>query len=211
MTLVEEDNPGEVKGMLRAPWSYILSNPASYPPEIFAQVGLELIFHPERNSKHIRRADILADSATDIDVVTVDGDGVDGDVVDGMFCTRTIRRRLMPRNPNLDGELEQSCRLYVVEGETCATLVTYHCYYVEEVGVPYYFPDVLGVAFELYGSNISLAYLPLPGKVCTNDRLQRVAFNLLQTLHRHWYHSCCLADVVSEHKMVIKNVFIMIC
>jgi tRNASer (uridine44-2'-O)-methyltransferase len=184
VTLAGGDNTGEAKGMLCAPWEYIISHPASYPPEIFAHIALELIFHPERNSKHIRRADILSDSAADADIPTVDGD-----VVDGMVCSRVIRRRLMPRNPNLDGELEQTCRLYVVEGENLVTLVSYHCHFAEEVGVPYYFPDVLGVAFELFEGSIFLAYLPLPGKGCMDDRLQRVALNLLQTLHRHWYNS----------------------
>jgi len=183
-TLVPHTNENTVGGRLYTPWEYILSNPATYNSEIFAKVGLSLILHPERNSKNIRRADILSDSDTDPDI------HVDiAESIDGMICSRTIRRRLMPRNPNLDRELEQTCRFYVEEGNSWPTLVTYYCHYVESVGVPYYVPDVLGVAFELYEGNLYLAYLPRPGISCTNDRLERVAFNLLRTIHRHWYVS----------------------
>ena len=173
----KEDTPPT----LCAPWQYILSNPASYSPEIFANTALQFIFHPERNSKNIRRADILSNTTTD--------PGLPPSLVmiDRKICSQVIRRRLMPRNPNLDPELEQTCRLYVAEEETSASLVTYHCHYVEGAGVPYYVPDILGIAFELYEGNIYVAYLPLPEKECTNDRLQRVALNLLRTIHRHWF------------------------
>src|SRR5579871_2309451 len=101
------------QGRLCSPWEYIVSNPSSYPPEIFAQVVQELIFHPERNSKNIRRADILLDSDTDPDKCADVGE-----CIDGMLCMRSIRRRLMPRNPNLDAELEQTCSLYIIAAET---------------------------------------------------------------------------------------------
>ena len=162
-------------GRLRLPWQYICLNSATYPPEIFAQVALQLIRHPERNSKNICRADILSD---------IENEAVT-DNINGMKCSRTIRRRLMPRNPNLDPELEQTCRFHIAERELWPSLVTYQCHYGESV--PYYHPDVLGVAFELYEGNIYLAYLPLPDISCTEDRLQRVALNLLRTFHRHWY------------------------
>src|SRR5208282_5423127 len=133
VTLTHQTHENTINGRLQAPWVYILSNPAKYPPEIFAQVAYSLILHPERNSKNIRRADILSDTETDPDL----REHVAG-TVDGMICSRTIRRRLMPRNPNLDPELEQTCRFYIAEGNLWPTLVTYHCHYVESVGVPYY-------------------------------------------------------------------------
>src|SRR5579862_7614683 len=154
-------SPNKINGRLQPSWEYILSNPANYPAEIFAQVALSLILHPERNSKNIRRADILWDTDADPDVQNDVGGNIDG-----MICSRTIRRRLMPRNPNLDPELEQTCCFYNEEGNPWPALVTYHCHYVEGVGVPYYVPDVLGVAFELHEGNIYLAYLPLQGISC---------------------------------------------
>lgn len=166
--------PTDVCGRMRPPWRYILSNTVLYPSEIFAQVALQLILHPERNSKNIRRADIISDTVE-----------LESEHVEGMVCSRTIRRRLMPRNPNLDDELEQTCCFYAEEpGVESPTLITYHCHYNEKV--PYYVPDVLGIAFELYKGNIYLAYLPLPGISCTEERLQRIALNLLKTIHRHW-------------------------
>jgi tRNASer (uridine44-2'-O)-methyltransferase len=181
-TLTDGNHEEERPGRLQDPWQYVICNAAPYPVELFAQITLQLILHPERNSKNIRRADILSDTDENFnlpqDKTTI---------IEGMLCSRTIRRRLMPRNPNLDAELEQTCRLYALEGESHHTLVTYHCHYVESVGVPYYFPDVLGVAFEFHQGNVYIAYLPLPDKSCVNDRLERVALNLLMTIHRHWY------------------------
>ena len=170
-------------GRLGTPWRYIVSNAACYPPEIFTQVMLEFVFHPERNSKNIRRADILSDADTVLDASVYAERGIQQ-----MVCTRSIRRRLMPRNPNLDSELEQTCRLYVAEGDTSPTVVTYESYFLKEAAVPYYVPDVLSIAFELYQGDVYLAYLPLPNTSCEDDRMQRVALNLLRTLHRHWYN-----------------------
>jgi tRNASer (uridine44-2'-O)-methyltransferase len=188
VSLVPQTAKDKIKGRLQQSWEYILANPANYPAEIFAQVAFSLVLHPERNSKNIRRADILSDTDTDPEIQEHVAENVKG-----MVCSRTIRRRLMPRNPNLDPELEQTCRFYIEEGNSWPTLVTYHCHYVESVGVPYYVPDVLGVAFELYEGDLYLAYLPLQGISCNDERLQRVALNLLRTIHRHWYLSYILS------------------
>ena len=167
---------------LKEPWKYVLSNPASYSPEIFAKVSIDLIFHPERNSKNIRRADILYDGNSDSAEWVMRHDEAK---VERMRCIRVIRRRLMPRNPNLDPELEQTCCLYAREGETLPTLVMYFSLFDGEK-VPYYVPEVRGIAFELRDGNIYIAYLPCFGRSTIDDRLQRVALNLLRTVHRHW-------------------------
>ena len=183
--LLVDQSTERIKGRLTHPWRYICSNASSYSAEIFSHVALELILHPERNSKNIRRADILQD--TDLDLDTLSESGVAGQVgLHGMTTIRTIRRRLMPRNPNLDPSLEQTCRFYASEQDSSATLVTYRCHYIDNK-VPYYVPDVLGIAFELYQGKVYIAYLPLEGQDCNSDRLARVALNLLRTFHRHWY------------------------
>jgi len=201
VNLIHPVNEDKVQGRLPGPWQYIICNPATYSPEIFAQVAIQLIHHPERNSKNIRRADILSD--------TDDNPDFPSEIVDelyGVVCTRSIRRRLMPRNPNLDPSLEQTCRIYAADGEQWSTLVTYHCHYNEAVGVPYYVPDVLGIAFELHEGNISLAYLLLPDKPCMDERLQRVAINLLRTIHRHWYrNSSYMLTIVWVQRKGIRN------
>lgn len=159
-----------------------MSNLALYSAEVFTEVNLQLILHPERNTKHIRRADILNDSETDPYNLNNDHEGTWG-----MTCTRTIGRRLMPRNPNFDSELEQTCRFYALEGEDEATVVTYHNHFVEGEKLPYYVPGVLGIAFELFEGIVYLSYLPVPNTSSEDDRLQRTALHLLQTLHRHWF------------------------
>lgn len=115
----------------------------------------------------------------------------------------------MPRNPNLDAELEQSCGLYIVAGDTWPTLVTYHNHFLDNIGVPYYMPDVLGIAFELYDGKVYLAYLRGSEQSCTDDRLWRVALSLLRTLHRHWcdiFRS--ILTIVLAHLKDIRSEFI---
>ena len=171
------------RGRLPEGWEYVMCNPACYAADIFTEVNLQLILHPERNTKNIRRADILTDTETDPD------NPANGDTerdIPGMLCVRTIRRRLMPRNPNFDAELEQTCRFYALEGEDVVSLVSYQNHFVEGEKVPYYIPSVRGIAFELHEGKVYLVYLPLPDVPVTDERLQRIALHLLQTLHRHW-------------------------
>lgn len=176
----------EYHGRLGLTWKYVLLNPASYSVEIFAKVSVDLIFHPERNSKNIRRADILADTDADNNSEPI---GICGEVkMEGMICTRVIRRRLMPRNPNLDRELEQWCYLYAMEGEQAPNLVIYLSHF-KDGEVPYYVPEVRGIAFELRNGKIYIAYLPLFEASTIDERLLRIALNLLKTIHRHWYPS----------------------
>jgi len=170
-------------GRLGSTWKYVLLNPASYSVEIFAKVSVDLIFHPERNSKNIRRADILADTDAVESIPTSEEVKVGG-----MICTRVLRRRLMPRNPNLDRELEQTCYLYAIEGEQAPSLVIYLSHF-KDGRVPYYVPEVRGIAFELRDGKIYIAYLPLFEVSTIDERLERIALNLLKTIHRHWYRS----------------------
>jgi hypothetical protein len=165
------------RGKLPFEWRYVLSNPAEYSAEAFSHTALELVLHPERNSKNIRRADILSDiSGLDVEEYAS---------VTEMHCTRIIRRLLMPRNPNIDEELEQRCSFYACEGQH-PTLVIYRSERAEKAKLPYYVPNVRAVAFELQEGKVYLAYLPFPGSEI-DMRLQRVALNLLRTMHRHWY------------------------
>src|SRR5438477_10306694 len=103
------------KGRLCEGWKYMISNPACYSADIFTQVNMELLMHPERNTKNIRRTDILSDSETELETGindTGEEERLKEEEVPGMLCVRTIRRKLMPRNPNFDAELQQTCRFY---------------------------------------------------------------------------------------------------
>jgi hypothetical protein len=172
-------------GALKAPWKYVLSNKATYSEEIFAKVSIELIFHPERNSKSIRRADILSDDHHNDGASSVE---LLKDVhVEEMKCVRRMRRRLMPRNPNLDGQLEQMCYLFAIRGNSTPSLVLYLSEF-HDGNTPYYAPDVRGIAYELRQGNLYLAILPLPEKVM-DDKLKRICLNLVRTMHRHWYYT----------------------
>lgn len=191
-TLLTETNTvnDTLTGKLSQGWKYVISNPACYSADIFTEVNLELIMHPERNTKNIRRTDILSDSETESETRINEDREKERQreqEVPGMLCVRTIRRQLMPRNPNFDAELQQTCQFYAVEGEESTSLVIYRNHFIEGEKIPYYIPSVKGIAFELYQGNIYLAYLPLSGLPSMDERLNRTALHLLQTLHRHWY------------------------
>ena len=82
-------------------WSSIITAPAYAPLNSWQTVMQNLIRHPERNSSNILRADIL--SETQATNTSVEGEGVK---------QWTIKRALLPRRPNLDWRMEQTCTLY---------------------------------------------------------------------------------------------------
>jgi len=172
-----------VEGALNAPWKYILSNQARYHEETFAKVSVDFIFHPERNSKNIRRADILSDNGINNENVSLESS--EQLHVEAMRCVRIIRSRLMPRNPNLDPELDQTCYLFAADTSSPHTLVIY-LLHMENAPLPYYAPHVRGIAYELREGNIYLAVLPFP-RAPIDERLSRVSLSLLKKIHRHWY------------------------
>jgi tRNASer (uridine44-2'-O)-methyltransferase len=179
-----QDSDRSIRGRLKLPWEYVLCNQAPYSADIFSKVAVQLVFHPERNSKNILRADISYDSDVDSEYIHKSA-AVPPEKLDNVVCYRTICRRLMPRNPNLDASLEQTCRFYIVDGDTDPTLCLYTGKFTENV--PYYAPDVVGIGFELYDGKIWIAYLPFEGVDWREERLTRVATNLLRTMHRHWF------------------------
>lgn len=131
-----------------------------------------MISNPNYNSSLVMRADVLWDSQND------DGDdgGVDAALheegeedltprridVRGYRLTRTLVRRFVPRNPQLDGYLFQSCLFFreVIGGDEAeledgisggghggGSLVIYLPHASTPSSIPFYHPPVEGIAF----------------------------------------------------------------
>lgn len=107
----------------------------------------------------------------------------------GFDHLRTVLRHLIPRKPQLDKALRQSCFIYLKHDETNATsinevLVVYmpHCQNAEEM--PWYHPKVKGVAYRYSQSGaqptLSVLYLPFPD-TAVSDRIERTMLSLLKT------------------------------
>ncbi|KAI9737882.1 MAG: tRNA(Ser) Um(44) 2'-O-methyltransferase [Cirrosporium novae-zelandiae] len=94
----------------------------TFPPSIFMQVMLNLVERPNINSSHLFRADILYDSrnpqtSKQINKETEKESLEDTRPAPAPECDHlrldfTIVRRFIPRNPNLDSSLIQTCHFY---------------------------------------------------------------------------------------------------
>ncbi|KAJ9374382.1 hypothetical protein DTO282F9_1473 [Paecilomyces variotii] len=111
-----------------------------FVPQVMYNLTSFLLGNPNKNSSHLFRADILFDSEgrlktpkerelsfaqnQDADTETQDVNPLPPAEVSGFELTRTVVRRFIPRNPQLDRALEQTCHFYsgslrsVLNGET---------------------------------------------------------------------------------------------
>ncbi|KAL1960518.1 hypothetical protein VTO42DRAFT_7817 [Malbranchea cinnamomea] len=201
-------------------------------PGIFLSVITYLIANPNHETSHLFRADILYDSAG---ILKTPGDkekellhvverkepvgkrhhnsplaaefARPARLVPGFELKRTAVRRLIPRKPQVDRPLEQTCHFYesTASGDcnggrqaTQGHLVVYTPHVSGESELPWYHPAVRGIAFlfefcaserntsegRLCGcGTLSLHFLPflpgIPRELPT--RLQRTLLSLLST------------------------------
>lgn len=194
-------------------WLPVLQHPCDFPPDVFASVSLNLLKNPNINSSLLFRADILYDSSNnELTNVPLSEKEVsqlrywlrefnvrDGDLP-GFEVKRTIIRRMIPRNPQLDKAIAQTCLQLQSSTDNTSDLKRSIMVYIPHAAsideVPWYHPRVQSLAY-MHGWNptassersqgtISLHYrlypsesLPLP------PRLLRTGQHLLSTIHKH--------------------------
>lgn len=206
-------------------WLPIHQSPCDFESYVFEKVALNLIKNPNINSSLLFRADILYDSHHK-ESITVQEHGNDAreaheaalqrySIRDGEFpgfeVKRTLVRLMVPRNPQLDKPIAQTCQFLqsITEQGLEENLVVYipHTSFVDDL--PWYHPRVQSVAYlhtwhpqststiELLNNsraslsqttqgNISLHYrLYSTDSLPLSDRLLRTAHHLLSTLHKH--------------------------
>lgn len=194
-------------------WLPILQHSCEFPPDVFESVSLNLLKNPNINSSLLFRADILYDSSNN---ELRDGDSLENEetklrhwlreynVRDGELPSfevkRTIIRRMVPRNPQLDKPIAQTCLLLQTSTENTSdlkrSLVIYipHASTVDEV--PWYHPRVQSLAYmhcwdptassEKSQGTISLHYRLYPSEpLPLSPRLLRTGQHLLSTIHKH--------------------------
>ncbi|MCJ1429545.1 tRNA(Ser) Um(44) 2'-O-methyltransferase [Sticta canariensis] len=205
-------------------WLPILQHACDFPPRIFESVILNLIKNPNINSNLLFRADILYDSLND-ELTNVQQQPSakerleadlreyrirDGDLA-GFQVTRTVVRLMVPRNPQLDKPIAQTCHILkstrLQEEEEHLVVNIPHVSRVDDL--PWYHPRVQSVAYlhtwrprrsaptqtfpephlppsQVGQGEISLHYRLFPSeKLPLSDRLLRTANNLLSTIHKH--------------------------
>ncbi len=209
--LTASDNPVE-KILSEEIWIPILEHDCAFPPHIFAEVMLNLIKNPNFNSSHLFRADILYDSQgtlalareQDLQLLSdynLKEHGIPFDRELDYEQQRTIVRKLIPRNQQLDRALIQSCHFFKSNDDAGeeTNMVVYIPHLSDPTEVPHYHPAVKGIAFLHHWNRsrsngnissdpdtgaISIHYALFPSTPLT-ERLRRTAHQLLSTLHRH--------------------------
>ena len=199
-----------IGNILRLPldcWLPVLQHPCDFGPQVFENVSLDLLKNPNINSPFLFRATILYDSKnnelTDELLSESQSSPALGNYnlhhgeIPGFRIERTILRRMIPRNPQLDKPIFQTC-LFLKSNlkESEQTLVVYipHSSTLNEL--PWYHPQVKSLAYlhSWYVSpstagdqgTISLHYrLYSPEFLPLSSRLQNLGQHLLSTVYKH--------------------------
>lgn len=199
-------------------WVPILGHNCDFPPQTFEEVSLNLIRNPNINSSLLFRADILYDDfeheatgaapvvPAHVEQLLKDYRLRDGDIPGYQFV-RTLVRSMVPRNPQLDKSILQTCHILRSDEPFGIdhTLVAYIPHADSVQNLPWYHPRVHSLVYkhtwrsvplpknritenkgkQSLGS-ISLHYRLFPGEgLPLSDRLSRTGHHLLSTLYRH--------------------------
>jgi tRNASer (uridine44-2'-O)-methyltransferase len=177
----------------------------------FASATNVLLTQPNLNSSYLFRADILYDSAKHLKTpaeyeidrgITPASERNDENVAErtpecfaDFTLTRTVIRRLIPRNPQLDKSLLQTCHIY--DTGTSRRLVVYQPHVGSAEATPWYHPPIRGLAYlyetaipdcgSLLNATISVHILPFEAHASATtipNRLHRTLLSLLHTLIR---------------------------
>ncbi|MCJ1335792.1 tRNA(Ser) Um(44) 2'-O-methyltransferase [Bachmanniomyces sp. S44760] len=195
-------------------WMPILEHHCDFDANVFENVSLNLIKNPNINSTHLFRADILYDSSKQHGEATstYSPDEVQSllhvyaigrDEIPGFELDRTLVRLMIPRNPQLDKPIAQTCQFFssTATSEPRRHLVVYVPHASSAEALPWYHPSVKSLIYlhswepdlvaspsdaQRHSGSISLHFklfdsqqFPLPPK------LLRTAHHLLSTLYRH--------------------------
>ena len=222
-------------------WVPILLTTCDFPPDVFQTVCLNFIKNPNINSSLLFRADILYDSLNDVSTVATSPEASqlqealhlyhvrDGDF-SGFEVKRTMIRMMVPRNPQLDKPIAQTCHILqsIRPDGLEKNLVIYipHTSGVEQL--PWYHPRVKSLAYlhtwhphlpqsaeadnsqpslpQAGRGDISLHYLLFPAEPRPlSERLLRTAHQLLSTLHKHGQNTLAGYTKRVHHDQVISQ------
>jgi tRNASer (uridine44-2'-O)-methyltransferase len=164
---------------------------------------LNLVKNPNITSSHLFRADIFYDSHSDHNEALLKQlqrayRPINANL-SGFDIQRTIVRQLIPRNPQLDRPLVQTCHFVSKRDKNDDHMLVLYIPHAQRAeDIPFYHPAVAQIAFEHRshdsatcpsgaGSNtysISISYSLFPSSSLTN-KLERTALRLLETVHKH--------------------------
>ncbi|KAG8829714.1 tRNA(Ser) Um(44) 2'-O-methyltransferase [Serendipita sp. 400] len=150
------DTEGTLEGSASGQWIPVVQCDARFSVESFERVITNLIRHPELTSGLILRADILSDDTFELsdeqshetESIIQENPPHMAPLVPGYELFRRIRRRLVPKVPRRDPELEQDCSLLQRSGRPDDVVVLMVPLLKDGERVPHYHPDVAAIAFR---------------------------------------------------------------
>ena len=208
----QEDIDSDVSPLERLPgedWLPVLQRSCDFPPDVFESVSLNLLKNPNINSSLLFRADVCYDSwGTEAVEAPLSEEGlqdalrrynVQDEDFPGFKVRRTLVRQMIPRNPQLDKPIAQTCLFLqstTTEIDRKRTIVLYIPHAPDVDAIPWYHPRVQSLAYlhswisssssQASRGTISLHYrLFMPESLPLSTRLVRTGQNLLSTLHKH--------------------------
>ncbi|KAF2098016.1 DUF1613-domain-containing protein, partial [Rhizodiscina lignyota] len=202
-------------------WLSILSHDCAFPPPIFLKVLENLIRNPNISSSLLFRAEIFYDSEKDTTIV--EAPDLDArqetpfssftkhlksdyrprgtQIPPGYVWQRTLVRRLVPRNPQLDRDLVQTVHFFRSSNDPSdsaeANFLILQIPHVDKVDdIPFYHPAVKSIALiytwaggisQPQPGNISIHYNLFEGTDTSalSNRLIRTAHHLVQIIYKH--------------------------
>ncbi|KAI8934896.1 hypothetical protein NX059_008568 [Plenodomus lindquistii] len=180
-------------------WTIVQSCPSNFTPDFFLDTSRNLLENPNLTASHLSRAELSYQSFADATFnpkATTSNDLasiikhlrpecrpqlIEGGVP-GYELEWTVVRKLIPRNPNLDGTLMQTCHLYVshhpievtnningtartetIQAERYMVIYIPHATTTDQI--PYYHPKVrsLAMLYTYLPSHTPSSILPTPG------------------------------------------------
>jgi tRNASer (uridine44-2'-O)-methyltransferase len=213
-------------------WVAILDSPAVFPPRYFLTVAKNLLKNPNITSSHLFRAEIFYDSQNDasFDASATSAENLSCFIrhmrpdykprmvargIPGYQLVSTVVRKMIPRNPQLDKPLVQTCHLFTSTKPAQIRAITQsnsEDSAADETGVeerhlmiwiphvdspddvPWYHPPIRALA-TLYSWRTKPALGFPPGNLSLyydlfpgseiTTRMERTALNLLKIIHKH--------------------------
>ncbi|KAI0149556.1 hypothetical protein GGR57DRAFT_473753 [Xylariaceae sp. FL1272] len=176
-----------------ASWTPLFWKKCTFDRDIFVGVMNNLILNPNINSSWLFRADILLEQQGK--------DECQGDDLNlrpiivhfkDFYLDRFLIRKLIPRNPQRDSDLDQTCLFYqskAPNGVVSRTLVVYKPH-SSQSDMPFYHPKVQGIAYlhewnhQSGEATISTHYQYFSDLI-PDAKLTRTGLYLLSTLSKH--------------------------
>ncbi|KAJ4259650.1 tRNA(Ser) Um(44) 2'-O-methyltransferase [Fusarium torreyae] len=207
-------------------WIPMCRHTCTFETQHFDKIMLNLVENPNLNSKWLFRADVLYDDdsqnpVSEASSTIKDRPSVQG--FEGFSRRRSIVRRLIPRNTLRDAPLDQTCSFYHSshapvkqqsdgEAELRKSLVVYIPHASSAAELPFYHPKVRGIS-QLHEwdeatntGTISVHFLLFDDEPGADEvdqvKLGRIAYHLLQTIHKHG-HSTAAGYVKRVHHDVV--------